>query len=116
MKKYLLLLLGLIFCTNIMAQVQIPSNIPTPTASSLGRFGIIPISKYTGKAKISIPLYTLKSGNVSMPISLDYESTGVMMNTLPSWTGENWTLNVGGVITRKINDKRAFSPCKPEAQ
>ena len=25
----------------------------------------------------------------------DYESTGVMMNTLPSWTGENWTLNVG---------------------
>ncbi|UKK72563.1 hypothetical protein L6467_01540 [Segatella bryantii] len=105
MKKYLLLLLGLIFCTNIMAQVQIPSNIPTPTASSLGRFGIIPISKYTGKAKISIPLYTLKSGNVSMPISLDYESTGVMMNTLPSWTGENWTLNVGGVITRKINDK-----------
>lgn len=35
----------------------------------------------------------------------DYESTGVMMNTLPSWTGENWTLNVGitGIYTGFLN-------------
>ena len=54
----------------------------------------------------------------------DYESTGVMMNTLPSWTGENWTLNVGitgintGFLTStpkpwtKIKQKKALEEKK----
>lgn len=36
-----------------------------------------------------------------MPISLDYDASGLQINALPSWTGHNWSLQVGGVITRQ---------------
>lgn len=78
-------------------------NIQSPNATDLGKFGDIPVSLYTGRANISIPLYTLSVSGVNMPISLDYDTSGLLMNSLPGWTGHNWTLNVGGVITRAIN-------------
>ena len=40
-----------------------------------------------------------------MPITLDYDASGVMPNSLPSWAGQNWTLNVGGVIVRTVKGR-----------
>lgn len=85
------------------AQYQLPENIPTPNASELGTFGDIPVSYYTGKADISIPLYNLTERGVTLPVTLNYDASGVQMNNLPGWTGHNWVLNAGGVITRKLN-------------
>ena len=99
-------LLVLLFFANTLstsAQQMPPSDIPTPTTASLGRYGDIPVSYYTGRANISIPIHTLSTGGVELPITLDYDGSGVQVNTLPSWTGHNWTLNAGGVITRKKN-------------
>lgn len=90
-------------CLRCLAQQMIPQDIPTPTAASLARYGDIPVSYYTGQPIVSIPLHTLSVKGVEMPITLDYDPSGVQMNVLPSWTGHNWTLNAGGVITRKIN-------------
>ena len=75
-------------------------NVPTPEASSLGRYGDIGVSYFTGNPNISIPLYEMKVREMTLPITLDYESSGVRVNSLPTWAGQNWTLNVGGVITR----------------
>lgn len=72
----------------------------TPTAASLGKYGDFPISYFTGTANVSIPIYSLSSRNLILPITLDYETSGVLVNNLPTWAGQNWTLNVGGVITR----------------
>lgn len=69
---------------------------PTPTTSSLGKYGDIDVSYFTGNPKISIPLYNFNVRGVSLPITLDYDARGVMPNSLPSWVGQNWTLNVGG--------------------
>ena len=100
MKRFILLLFSV--CTlSANAQQMQPSDIPTPTAASLGRYGDIPVSYYTGRANVSIPIHTLSAGGVELPITLDYDGSGVQVNTLPSWTGHNWTLNAGGVITRK---------------
>lgn len=87
-----------------VAAQPIPGHVPTPTAASLARFGDTPVSLFTGSPDISIPIYTLQSGidGLSMPISLVYDASGLQMNTLPSWTGYNWTLNVGGVISRQM--------------
>ena len=102
MKRFILLLFSV--CTlSANAQQMQPSDIPTPTAASLGRYGDIPVSYYTGRANVSIPIHTLSAGGVELPITLDYDGSGVQANTLPSWTGHNWTLNAGGVITRKKN-------------
>lgn len=106
MKYKMKTLLVLLFFANTLsasAQQMPPSDIPTPTTASLGRYGDIPVSYYTGRANISIPIHTLSTGGVELPITLDYDGAGVQVNTLPSWTGHNWTLNAGGVITRKKN-------------
>lgn len=101
MKKYHILLISSLITLCAKAQITIPTDIPSPNAADLGQFGNIPVSYYTGKADISIPLYNLSVKGVSLPISLAYNSGGVMINKLPGWTGENWTLMAGGAITRR---------------
>lgn len=85
------------------AQQMSPTEVQTPNASGLGRFGDIPVSLYTGTPKISIPLYTMRMGNMELPITLEYDASGVLVNSLPGWTGHNWVLSAGGVITRTRN-------------
>lgn len=81
-----------------------PGDVPTPNASDLGRYGDIPVSYYTGRPDISIPIYTLKVRDMEFPLTLQYDASGVMVNSLPGWTGHNWTLTAGGVITRMRNN------------
>lgn len=107
MKKRLTSMLLICMMLDISAQQNIPINIPTPNAASLGKYGDIPVSYYTGNPNITIPLHTFSVRGVEMPISLRYDASGVQMNVLPTWTGHNWTLDVGGVITRQIN-------CRPD--
>ncbi len=102
MKKLIFILLSL-STISAGAQNRLPGNIPTPNASDLGTFGEIPVSYYTGKADISIPLYTLTEQGVTLPVTLQYDASGVLLNSLPGWTGHNWTLNAGGAITRRMN-------------
>lgn len=75
---------------------------PSPTASSLGKYGEIPVSNYTGTANISIPLYSLPARDFNVPISLSYHTSGVKIEELASWVGMGWSLNAGGVITRSV--------------
>ena len=75
---------------------------PAPTAASLGKYGDIPVSPFTGTVDISIPLYTLQQGPLKLPISLSYHSSGVKINESASWVGLGWSLNAGGVITRTV--------------
>lgn len=97
---YIILLLSIL---NVKAQDFLPKEAPTPNAASLGKFGDIPISYPNGNIALSIPIYTISSRGLEMPIFLSYSAAGVNLNTLPSWTGENWVLNAGGVITRQVN-------------
>ncbi|MBC7915611.1 MAG: hypothetical protein H7Y07_15995 [Pyrinomonadaceae bacterium] len=78
---------------------------PSPDAASLGKFGSIPVSPSTGIPNISIPLYTIKSGDLSLPISLAYHSGGLKTEEIASSVGLGWTLNAGGAITRTIRGK-----------
>ena len=41
---------------------------------------------------------------MEFPLTLQYDASGVMVNSLPGWTGHNWTLTAGGVITRMRNN------------
>lgn len=109
----------LLLSSSIHAQLKFPGALPgywtpnpnayvdvqSPTAASLGKYGDIGVSYFTGNPNITIPLYELNVRGVRMPISLDYDASGVMPNSLPSWAGQNWTLNVGGVITRTVRGR-----------
>ena len=101
--KRLFLILVLMCFVETYAQPSLPQSAPTPNAASLGHYGDVPVSYYTGNPSISIPLYETTVRGVTLPISLDYDASGVQMNVLPSWTGYNWSLSAGGAITRTIN-------------
>lgn len=87
------------------AYYEIPDAIPSPNAASLGIYGIIPVSLYTGTPNISIPLYTFESRGLKLPVTLRYDASGVKVNQLPGWLGHNWSLEAGGVITRTIKER-----------
>lgn len=78
---------------------------PSPTAASLGRFGEVPVSLYTGVPNISIPLYKAKnsSGSGEVPIALNYHASGIRVDDMGSWVGLGWALDCGGVVTRTIH-------------
>lgn len=101
------LILGLVlflfktgYCQNKQQEVTLPS----PNVASLGIYGEIPVSQFSGQSSISIPFYSLNEGSIKLPISLKYLGTGVKPDVHPSWVGMNWSLNAGGLISRKIND------------
>jgi len=77
-------------------------NPPSPTASGLGKYGDYQVSKSNGTVPISIPIHTLKSKKLSLPISLSYHSGGIRVSDRAPWVGLGWSLNAGGVITRTV--------------
>lgn len=80
---------------SVKGQVKEPGW-PTPNAASLGKYGDIPVSHHTGVTNISIPIYTIQEGDINLPISLDYHSSGIKVDEVASWIGLGWSLNVGG--------------------
>lgn len=99
--RIILLSSFILFCyPGLFAQTSLPGDIPSPNASDLGRYGDIPVSYHTGRPEIKIPLYSLTARGVTLPVTLTHDASGVLLNSLPSWTGHNWTLEAGGCITR----------------
>ncbi|KFF13782.1 hypothetical protein B0A62_13610 [Flavobacterium hydatis] len=77
---------------------------PPPNSASLGLYGQVPLNQFTGNGIINIPLHTIKSGNLELPIGLSYSSDGVKVDQYESNVGMGWALNAGGVITRQVFD------------
>lgn len=75
---------------------------PSPQAASIGKFGEIPINVSTGSFNYGIPLFTLTEGDLSIPVSLQYNYNGFRPSEEPGWAGLGWSLMAGGVITRTM--------------
>ncbi len=110
MHKLKLTFLFIIICSVALGQSSNPEDNPSytktipppPTAASLGKFGDVPVSYYTGIPNISIPLYEAQSGDISLPVSMSYHAGGVKVEEIASWVGLGWSLDAGGVITRTV--------------
>lgn len=93
----------LLFSVGLFGQtLELPKNIQSPNASSLGKYGDIPMNLSTGRANVNVPIYSLNDANIPLDISLSYDTGGVLVNDHPGWVGQNWSLNAGGVITRTM--------------
>lgn len=75
---------------------------PSPQAAALARYGEYPVSLATGIPEISIPLYEIKLGDYTLPISISYHASGIKVDDVASTVGLGWVLNAGGVVTRTI--------------
>lgn len=88
---------------NAVAQLgSMRVSVPSPTAASLGKFGDVPVSLYSGVPNISIPLFTAKGRTLELPIVLSYHASGIRVEDIGGWIGMGWSLEAGGVITRTV--------------
>lgn len=81
---------------------------PSPTPYELGKYGSHPVSFYRGTVGIEVPIYTLKHGDFSLPITLSYNSSGIKVEDIASWVGLGWSLNAGGTISIMTKGKSDF--------
>ena len=75
---------------------------PSPQAAALARYGEYPVSLATGIPEISIPLYEIKLGDYTLPISISYHASGIKVDDVASTVGLGWVLNAGGAVSRTI--------------
>lgn len=105
MRKIFVLVCIVLLSVNTWGQ-ELPKIVPpSPEASALFKFSEIPVSLYTGLPNIDIPLFTIESGGVTVPISISYHARGIQVAEIASRVGTGWTLNCGGMISKQVRDK-----------
>ena len=97
-------LLCLAFALSAVAQ-ELPRVIPpSPEQAAINKFGDIPVSYNTGIPNISVPIYTVTAKNgLTIPISLNYHSSGIKVNEVSSNVGLGWALSAGYSISVSAN-------------
>jgi len=75
---------------------------PAPNAASLGKYGGINAGQASGAINVAIPLFNYTANNITIPVSLNYNSTGFKVDEMPSRVGSGFSFEVGGVITRTV--------------
>ena len=107
MRKYILLFIYCLMAVTCLGDTDIPYNetdySQSPNISTLGQFGDIPVSQFTGVPKISIPICKIEINGKSIPITLDYHTSGIRMEQKPGWIGAGWSLMAAGAIVRLQN-------------
>lgn len=78
---------------------------PSPEGGNSNRFQDVSVNLYTGSAAVPIPLYNLRDGALQVPISLDFNASGIKADEIASWAGLGWSLSAGGMISRMAKDK-----------
>ncbi|HMR58821.1 MAG TPA: hypothetical protein PKC10_15970, partial [Cyclobacteriaceae bacterium] len=68
---------------------------PSPNARQFTKYGEYPVSHFTGVPQISIPLYTIRSRDIEVPISLSYHASGIKPNDQDGIISAGWTLHYG---------------------
>ncbi|MEC7265768.1 MAG: hypothetical protein VXW38_18660 [Bacteroidota bacterium] len=92
-----------LFCAFLCYAQEMPKVIPpTPEAAQLFKNSEIPVSPFTGRANIDIPIFDLKSDSGSIPVSLSYNASGIRVNEIASRVGLGWNLMAGGMISRQV--------------
>lgn len=106
MKRIIINILLIIIPSFVFSQVpNMAQTMLSPNAASLGEYGEVPVSPFTGIPQIEIPLYEVKVDNYKLPLVMSYHAGGVRPDQHPGWTGLGWTLMAGGCISRVVNDK-----------
>ncbi|WP_372934040.1 hypothetical protein [Mariniphaga sediminis] len=75
---------------------------PTPEVAELGSYSNRGINGATGTPKIAIPIYTIEIDDVSVPISISYNATGIRAEDISTEVGLKWSLQAGGSVSRTI--------------
>src|SRR6476659_1798776 len=107
MKKLIYLSVMLAMPFSLFSQTNKPIP-PSPSVVSLLQYSQVPVSNYTGLPNVNIPLYSIHSGSLELPISLSYHGA-IKAKQEASNVGLGWALSAGGVVGREIRGKDDLS-------
>jgi YD repeat-containing protein len=115
--KYLLLMITCICFLisgtdgqNTATEFKMPTIIhASPNTESIMKYGNLPTNNYTGTANISIPLFEASDGNISIPVSINYNTSGIRVAEEAGRVGLGWNINAGGMISRSIRGYDDFN-------
>lgn len=82
-------------------------NLSAPDVYSFEKYELNPANHYVGKLDVSVPVITIKTGNIVYPVNLVYNFGGIKVDQLASNVGLGWSLS-SAVITRTINQDNDF--------
>ena len=82
---------------------QFLPGVVTPDAYGIGRYGRIPVNRFSGLPDINIPLTEVRGRGYKLPVSLQYYGGGIKVEQHPGCVGLGWSLMAGGRITRVIH-------------
>lgn len=117
------LLLALFICLCFSSVAQQGSSLVSPFEGTSGRlrilppnvaktqeFGNVPVNFSTGQLNFNMPLHQIQvDENLTIPIQLAYNNTGLKPQDVPTWVGNGWNLEVGGTIVQTINGISDFT-------
>lgn len=89
----------------LSCQIEAQTIPPSPEGSGLVRSVSNPVNYGTGVVGIQIPLYSISCGEMSVPISLFYQASGIKVRDVAGWTGLGWNLSTGGKVTRVVRKR-----------
>ena len=75
------------------------TEVSTPNQWSFYKYIENPVSLFAGSQDVTIDLFTVRDGVVTIPIALRYNTSGIKVSEEASWVGIGWNLNVGGYRT-----------------
>jgi len=88
---------------NTTYDVDIPNYVSmSPEMAGLFRYVEYNGDLSSGVMTTSIPIYEIKCGPLSLPLSLGYEASGRRISEVTGQIGIGWTLNAGGAIVRSV--------------
>ena len=86
----------------INANYRIPEVPQSPEVTAFMRYGALPVNLYAGTPTISVPIYEIKGHEMSVPLSLTYDASGIKVDQLATNVGLGWNFNFAGVVSRNV--------------
>lgn len=77
----------------------------SPQAEEMKKYGEFPMDYSTGVPHISIPIYDIKVGDYTLPVSIAYHASGIKVQEVASPVGLGWSLVAGGSIIRQTKGR-----------
>ncbi len=87
---------------DISLDYKISSRQLSSQAYQFARYGNVQAKHFVGEVDFSVPLYTYKDRDFTIPIIIQYNGNGFMPNKDEGMIGLDWSLNVGGAVTRSV--------------
>ena len=78
------------------------NKMPSTDTWNFIKYGEVGASLHSGTVNLSIPIYTYRDNDFTIPVSLNYSSNGYVANVRPGILGPDWVLDAGGKISVEI--------------